>query len=155
LIRFLVIGFLFLVTLGSCDKGVLVSEQWEWKDKQWIHGDRKAMILEGVDTSSVYEMDIRLDHEQTYDFQNLYIKTWTTFPSGKEVTSVTSIELIREDGSWAGDCRGNVCSIEMPLQMRFTFPEIGKYTWGVEPYMRMDTVEGIKSFRVTVKKVKD
>ncbi len=155
MIRFLLIGFIFLVTLSACDKDVLVTEKWEWKDRQWLSGDRKTMILEAVDTNTVYQMDIQLDHEKTYSFQNLYIKTFTIFPSGKEVTSVTSLELIRPDGSWVGDCSGNVCSIELPLQSRFTFPETGQYTWAIEPYMRQDTTSGLKSLKVTCKKVKE
>jgi hypothetical protein len=77
----------------------------------------------------------------------------TTFPSGKEVSSITSLELANIDGTWAGDCRGKTCSISLPLQQKFTFPEIGKYKWSIEPYMRMDTVPGIKTLTVTCRKI--
>ena len=149
------IGFAFLVTLSSCDKGVRHTEKWKWKDQQWITGDKKSFVMVATDTTTVYEMDVELSHEETYAYQNLYIRTLTTYPSGKEVTSVTSLELINDDGSWAGDEGGNCCKVDIPLQHRFTFPEVGSYTWSVEPYMRVDTVKGINSLKVTCRRVKE
>jgi gliding motility-associated lipoprotein GldH len=155
LIRPAIIGFIFLLTLSACDRGVLISEKWIWKDKQWIAGDKKTMVMEAVDTNTVYQMDLLVGHEETYGYQNLYIKTTTTFPSGKEVVSVTSLELVDDQGGWVGDYGENCCKAELPLQRRFTFPEIGKYTWTVEPWMRLDTVKGVNSLKVTCRTVKE
>ncbi len=141
------------MTLSACDKGVLNSAEWDMENHQWVKGDLKSFTLEALDTTTVYAMHIELNHDVTYSFQNLYIKTHTVFPSGKKVESVTSVELLDNDGSWAGNCRNNACSIYLPLQQRFTFPEIGSYTWTVEQYMRKDTITGIKSFRVVCMEV--
>jgi len=113
------------------------------------------MKMVAPDTTTVYQMDLDVVHSDTYGFQNLYVRTTTIFPSGKEVSSVTSLELINADGTWAGDCSGGHCSISLPLQHGFTFPETGTYTWSVEPYMRMDTIQGIKSLSITCRKVKE
>lgn len=109
--------------------------------------------MEAIDTTTIYQMDLQISHEETYGFENLYIRTLTTYPSGKEVSSITSLELINPDGSWAGDKGGGGRIVDIPLQQRFTFPETGSYTWQVEPYMRMDTVMGINSVKVTCRKV--
>ena len=111
--------------------------------------------MQAADTTTVYQMDIVLDHEETYGYQNLYVRTTTIFPSGKEVNSVTSLELINTDGSWSGDMGENCCKVEIPLQQKFTFPEVGAYTWTVEPYMRIDTINGINSLKVTCRKFKE
>ena len=132
-----------------------MSEKWKWKDQQWIAGDKKSFFMEASDTSTVYQMDISVSHEETYAFQNVYVRTLTTYPSGKEVASITSLELINDDGSWAGDKGEGGRKVDIPLQQRFTFPEVGKYTWTVEPYMRMDTIQGINSLKVTCRKVKE
>lgn len=155
MIRGASITALLLITLIACDRGVLVTEKWEWKDQQWIAGDKKSFVMESTDTSIVYQMDIRVSHEEDYRFQNLYIRTLTTYPSGKEVASITSLELINDDGSWAGDKGEGGRTVDIPLQQRFTFPETGSFTWSVEPYMRMDTIQGIKSLKVTCSKVKE
>ena len=144
-----------MLTFSACERGVLVSEKWNWEDHQWITGDKKSFVMQAADTSTVYQMDIQVSHEETYGFQNLYVRTMTTFPSGKEVSSVTSLELINPDGSWAGDMGENCCKVDIPLQQRFTFPEVGSYTWTVEPFMRTDTVEGINSLKVVCRQVKE
>ena len=120
----------------------------------WLTGDQKSIVITAPDTLQVYELELRISHADNYDFQNLYVRTNTTFPSGKIVTSVTSLELANADATWAGDCSGDACKVTLPLQSRFKFPEEGKYTWMIEPYMRMDTVQGIESIEVIFREVK-
>lgn len=139
----------------SCEKGVMVSQKWKWKDKAWVQGDKKTIQLEATDTSKIYQMDIQVSHEETYAFQNLYVRTTTVFPSGKNVTSVTSLELLDEQGYWAGDYGENCCKVRIPLQRKFTFPELGMYSWTIEPYMRVDTVKGIEALQVICKEWKE
>ncbi len=110
------------------------------------------MNLQAPDTTQAYLMDIRIEHSMAYPFQNIYIRLLTTFPSGKEVISVTSLELANPDGSWAGECGSKTCSMTLPLQQGFTFPEIGEYKLRIEPYMRIDTIDGIKRMTVTCRK---
>ena len=112
------------------------------------------MSIKAADTTSQYAMDLDLTWDKSFAFENLYIRTLTKFPSGKEVTSVTSLELEESDGQWAGDCSGKSCSLTFPLQKVFTFPEVGTYSWSIEPYMRIDTVKGIKVLRATCRKLK-
>jgi gliding motility-associated lipoprotein GldH len=143
-----------MMGLISCQNDVLVSQEWKWEDQPWITGDVKTMQIEAEDTTSRYAMDLDLTWDKSYGYENLYIRTKTLFPSGKEVTSVTSLELEEIDGTWAGDCSGNTCSLSFPLQKVFTFPETGTFSWSIEPYMRVDTVEGILSLRVACRKLK-
>ena len=151
--RFLIIGSLFMLIGTACKQDVLNSAEWDMKDHQWLADDHKSFTLNATDTTTVYAMDITLTHDADYPYQNLYIKTQTVFPSGKVVESVSSLEMIGPDGNWAGDCSGQTCSLTLPLQHRFTFPEVGAYTWTVMPYMRMDTVMGIQRFEAICRKV--
>ena len=111
-------------------------------------------MIEAPDTNGVYDMEIKINHDKNYPYQNFYIRLSTKFPSGKQDTSITSLELLNANGSWAGDCSGDECSLILPLQSRFTFPEKGQYEWRIEPYMRTDTVQGINSIEVLCKKAK-
>ena len=152
--RFACLILVFTLGMISCNQDVLVSEEWKWDQQQWITSDTKTMSIEAADTTSRYAMDLDLSWDKSYAFENLYIRTRTKFPSGKEVTSVTSLEMEDADGTWAGDCSGKSCSLTFPLQKVFTFPEVGTYSWSIEPYMRIDTVKGIKSLRATCRMLK-
>src|SRR5690349_10298833 len=136
------IAVMVILCMG-CKKEKLASAEWEWKDQQWIHGDKKTLTMTATDTTTLYKMDLKVSHKDTYPYNNLYVRTVTTYPSGKEVVSVTSLELVDPDGQWAGKKRATCCELKLPLQSRFTFPEVGEYTWTIEPYMRVDTVTGI------------
>jgi gliding motility-associated lipoprotein GldH len=152
LIRFIFIGCIFVLSMSSCQKGVLSSAHWKLAHQRWITGDDKSMKIIAPDTTQAYMMDIRIEHTESYAFQNLYIRLLTTFPSGKQVQSVTSLELTNPDGSWAGKCGGKMCSVTLPLQPGFTFPEIGEYKLTIQPYMRLDTLDGLKRMTVTCRK---
>lgn len=154
MIRVVLIGFVFVLAFSACERGVLVSQKWKWDDHQWITGDKKSFVIQAADTTTVYQMDIQVSHEETYGYQNLYVRTMTTFPSGKEVSSVTSLELINPDGSWTGDMGESCCKVDIPLQQGFRFPEVGTYTWTIEPFMRIDTIKGINSLKVTCREFK-
>ena len=155
MIRLASIGALLLLGLSSCKKDVIASAKWSWKDHNWITGDAKTLQIQTEDTTNFYQLDLKISHEETYAFQNLYVRTTTTYPSGKEVTSITSLELIDDRGRWAGDYGENCCKLTLPLQQKFTFPEIGGYSWRIEPYMRVDTVKGINGLKITCKKWKE
>jgi len=142
----------FVIIFTSCRKEILVEEKFEFPNSQWIHGDAKSLNIEASDTSDVFDMEIEVNHSKNYSHQNLYVRLSTIFPSGKADTSVTSLELANPNGSWAGNCNSEECSLVLPLQTRFTFPERGTYQWQIEPYMRTDTIEGIQSITVRCKK---
>lgn len=154
MIRIAVTCLSVVIIFTSCRKDILVEEKFEFPNSQWINHDAKSLTIEAPDTSGVYNMEIELTHTDDYAFQNLYVRISTIYPSGKADTSVTSLELTNPDGSWAGDCNGGECSLVLPLQTRFTFPEAGKYNWQIEPYMRTDTIEGINSITVSCIKTK-
>ena len=142
---------MIVVMLGlcsACNEPYLAKETWEWEDSQWLYSDKKTLTMTATDTTNFYKLDLQVNHEKSYAYNNLYVRTITKYPSGKEIVSVTSLELINSDGTWAGDCGGNTCELILPLQQRFTFPEPGAYTWTIEPYMRVDTVKGIQALEV-------
>lgn len=150
--RHLCIGLIFITCISSCKKDVLASTEWDLTDHLWITGDDKVMKITAPDSTQAYQMDICVEHTVEYKYQNLYIRLLTTFPSGKKISSVTSLELADPDGSWAGDCSGKTCTVTLPLQRGFTFPELGEYQLTIEPYMRMDTIDGLKRMSVTCRK---
>ncbi len=153
--KYLILLLPFIFLLLSCNQDVLVTEKWKFEDGVWLATDKKTMLIQAPDTSQVFRLDLDVEHNEKYPFQNLYVRTVTTYPSGKEVKSISSLELSNPDGTWAGNCNGEgkTCRLLLPLQQHFTFPEVGEYTWTLEQYMRTDTVEGINKIVALCRKV--
>lgn len=142
------ISLYLAVMIISCNSNVMTSETFSFRDGKWVNEDPRALKFHAEDTSQLYALNLTITHSTDYEFRNLYVRTKTIFPSGKEVISVTSLELAKDDGRWAGDCSGKKCTLELPLQRQFTFPEVGTYTWMVEPFMRTDTIHGVEKLKV-------
>lgn len=155
MIRIISTGLIISALCIACENGTLASGEFEMPNNEWVKGDVKSIVINAPDTTQAYQLDIDVKHSEAYGYQNLYVKTITIFPSGKEVSSITSLELANPDGSWSGKCSGKSCSLSLPLQQGFSFPETGKYTWQIEPYMRTDTVNGIMSIGIECKKMKE
>ncbi len=146
--------FAVFFLLTACKKDIIAEESWTWADDRWVVSDKKSLTLVASDTTTAYALDLDLRWKADYPFANMYVQTTTVFPSGKEIRSVVSLEMVDADGSWAGQCSGKTCALTYPLQKKFTFPEIGTYTWTIEPYMRVDTVPGVHRLEVTCRKAK-
>lgn len=141
------LGAIFILT--SCRKDILAEAGWKFGSHGWVQGDVKSFEMSAEDTTTRYSMDVDLDWLTTYPYENIYVKISTTYPSGKEVSSVVSFEMAESDGSWSGDCSGDHCTLHYTIQDGFTFPEKGTYQWSIEPYMRIDTLAAIRSLEVT------
>src|SRR5687767_3087256 len=141
--------------ISACQQDTILSTKFNTVEGQWTATDSMSVQFVVDDTSQVYDMEMNVVHAENYGYQNLYVRIFTTFPSGEKQSSVTSLELAEKDGKWSGDCGGGTCEITLPLQQHFTFPEPGTYSWRIEPFMRIDTIEGVESIEVICKKVKE
>ena len=106
--------------------------------------------FEVKDTQKVYNQILEVDHTKSYGFQNMYVKTKTIFPSGKETEQVLSLELANRIGFWLGACDKEECELEIPIQNRIYFPEKGTYQFILEPYMRVDPLPGIRQIALKI-----
>lgn len=137
--------------LMSCSQRPLVEKKFSFSEGIWVNGEKRSITFEAPDTSSLYEMELEIQHASDYAYQNLYVLIATTFPSGKQDSSITSLELSDTGAGWSGDCMGDRCSVRLPLLTTFKFPEKGLYSWSIEPYMRIDTIKGIRELEVELK----
>ncbi len=98
------------------------------------------------DTATVFDVDLHVhfDHE-IYPYQNLYVKTITTFPDGEAYEQLLSLNLFTRIGYVEGPCKGSECIVEIPLQQQVFFPHAGQYILQIMPWMRIDEISGIHS----------
>lgn len=128
---------LLCLILGAACQSNLISEEKHLMDKDpWSFNEFVDFSLEVQDTTIQYDLILEVQHHPDFSFQNFYTKVYTIFPSSKEVASQVSLQIADNMGTWLGKCNSSSCRVELLLQERFRFKEIGKHQIKIENYSR-------------------
>ncbi len=144
----------FALLLASCSDDVIYEKTLDIPGESWVYGDTLKFDFDIADTTKTYSLLLDVTHAGDYGFQNLYVQFHTIFPSGKKETKLVSLELAAQTGIWNGECSGNECNVEIPLQSKAVFKETGKHTLAIEQYMRKSPLPGLKSMSLKIKALK-
>ena len=146
IISLLTLSLLFL----GCNQNVVYEREYEIANTDWTYADTLTYTVDIADTLAVYDLFLEVEHTREYPFENMYISIHTQFPEGQRLTETVSLELADEAGIWMGDCDGEGCTIDIPIQQGAYFSQPGQYIFTIEQYMRRDPLPGVKSiaFRV-------
>lgn len=117
----------------------------------WMYNDPVTFDFQVEHVDEVHEMLLRLRHDESFDYQNLYVKITTKFPDGKEVEDVVSLDMTDGKG-YAGSCRGGDCEVEILLRSSFKFENSGAYTIAIEQYSREEALSGINAAELILRK---
>jgi gliding motility-associated lipoprotein GldH len=150
----LLVLFSFCLLVASCGDDVIYDKTLDIPGESWAYGDTLKFDFEIADTAKTYSLLLDVTHAGDYGFQNLYVQFHTIFPSGKKETQLVSLELAAPTGIWNGECSGNECSVEIPLQSKAIFKEKGKHTLALEQYMRQNPLPGLKNMTLKIKELK-
>ncbi len=146
------LGIAILVGCSACGPTVIYEEEQTIAPSGWTYADTLAYQFDIADTSQVYNLFLTLQHSADFSSQNIYVRVYTGFPNGKRLSQRLSLEISDKIGRWLGDCSGDNCQIDIPLQANAYFDQIGPHYFTLEQYMRVDPLPGITavSFRVEV-----
>ena len=138
------------ILLSACGPNYIFEETKPITANGWSYADSLQFEFNILDTTSIYNQSLVVNHTTEYGFQNLYVKVHTIFPDGKRTSQLLSLELASKIGLWFGDCNEEACSLEIPIQNNIFFPMPGTYAFVLEQYMRKDPLEGIQSFELKI-----
>jgi len=82
----------------------------------WVVGDSVSFTLQPPDTVTDYSLILLMHHSDAYPYQNLYVRTRTVFPDGRQVVGRTSLQLADPSGGWYGRCSSGNCKVRIDLQ---------------------------------------
>ena len=153
--KFFIYSFTHLLIcslLVSCDKNVVLEKNEVFKSDQWDYADAKTFVAEIKDTTINYNILLSVRHSFNFEWRNMWVKIETTFPDGKQFEKRVNLVLSEPDGHWNGDCLGDNCDIQIPIQQNAFFPEIGRYSFKISQDMRVNPLGYIKSFGMRVEK---
>ncbi len=151
----LLLATLMGVLASGCSEPHLYESEVSIPEGQWHYSDTIAFRFDIADTSKLYTISLELTHGVDFPYQNLYVKFYTTFPSGKTEDRLVSLELTEKGAVWVGKCSGKRCTVRIPLQVKTWFPEPGTYILKLEQFMRVDPVPAVYSFKLMVDEWKE
>jgi gliding motility-associated lipoprotein GldH len=128
----------------ACGSGYTYEEYRQFPaEAGWTYADSVSFDFAISDTNQVYDLHFFVDHAADFGNQNLYVRFHTLFPGGERLTETVSLELADRFGRWEGDCSGETCRVDIPIQQGAYFNRAGAYTLRVEQYSRQDSLPGI------------
>ncbi|MEM7572003.1 MAG: gliding motility lipoprotein GldH [Bacteroidota bacterium] len=139
----LLMAALFLLTLTACGPSYIFEETKPIAEDGWSYNDTLNFNFEIVDTSTIYDLHLILDHKDDFASQNTYVRLKLRFPDGKRTDEQLSLQMADAFGVWLGDCRGENCSLDIPIQTGAYFSQSGNYQLTVEQFSRAELLYGI------------
>ncbi len=134
----------------GCSDDYIFQKEIEIQDGEWRYSDVLPFEFEIEDVSKKYDLLLDVTHAGDYSFQNLYVQFLTTYPSGEQKEQVVSLELASKSGIWNGACKGNSCTVEIPLQVNAAFEEAGRHSISIEQFMRKNPLRGVEAIGLKI-----
>lgn len=150
-----VIYIIFCFSLFACGPTPYYSDIHELNNEKWTTEEVVTFSPSISDTSSVYELQLIIDHQDTYSYENVYFKIVTKFPDREDREENLSVDLATKTGAWLGKCSGASCKCKIYLLENFKFPALGDYTFEIRQYTRDENLSGINSLEMQLYKVED
>lgn len=107
---------------------------------QWLYPDTVWGTLPISHPSKCRNLELRIDLEETYPWRNLYLLVWIEQPDGFRQKSRIQLVFTDSLGNWYQRSQ----KFRTFVARKLSFPAAGTYRIGLLPYLRTDTVPGIK-----------
>lgn len=139
--------FLLPLFLWSCDNRTIVYEEEVTFGNHWSYEQKLDFSFEVPDTLAAYDLILEIEHDKEYPFQNFYTQFTTSYPGGKVVNDIVSMELADKFGQWKGDCGRETCNAEILLSSNSLFRNMETHQIQIEQYTRTPLLSGIEKIR--------
>jgi gliding motility-associated lipoprotein GldH len=141
-----------LLIFSSCDRKRIFEENKQITDYKWNYADAPTFVTEVKDTNTHYNVIVNVRHSFEFEWRNLWVKIQTTLPDGRTSEKRINLVLSEPDGHWHGDCLGDNCDLQIPIQENAIFPVPGKYTFKITQDMRVNPLPLVKSIGLRIEK---
>lgn len=147
LFAFLVIG------LTSCSDRPVISIS-QSINGDWNYDSPLIYSLDIQSDDTVYDLILELTYSTDFNYQNIYVNIETQYPNGEKVDDVISINLTDGAGTFLGNCNNKECDIEILLQEKFKFKDIGTHIISISQHSRKENIPGISEGKLKLFKRK-
>ena len=150
-------GFLFsallIIFFLGCDNRKVFEENSEIPASLWDQDQLVPFQFNISDTSIGYNILLNIRHTGLYQYRNIWIKVYSTIPSGKKSEKMVELMLAQPDGKWLGSGMGDIWDNSILVQKNVKFPLTGNYKMELQQYMRKEKLPFIMDVGVRVEKL--
>lgn len=151
--KYLVILFVVL-GIASCDSQRVFEENKDIEDKSWHVDSLISFDFKINDASIAYDVYTNISNESAYNFYNLYYKYALRDSTGEIFRSeLVNVDLFEQkSGKPLGDGLGDIFDHRQLILDDFLFEQAGLYSLSLQQYMRVDSLQDIRSVGVRVER---
>lgn len=140
-----------LCTITSCDRNF--EENADIPKGIWNLEYKPVFTVDIPDTATRYNIYVNVRHTMYYQFSNLWIRITSQLPDSTTTERRESLMLADKEGKWFGDCLGDICDFQKPIEQNVSFRQPGKYTFQIEQIMRTESLPFVMSVGLRLEKV--
>ena len=147
--------FSWVVFIGlamACNQDKVVYDTYiSVNPKGWFADSIADFTVEIEDTTTQYAVYLKMRHNSTYPYRNIWFFRSISSKRGVEYTDTINYVLADEMGKWLGSGIGENKHVVMPLRteaLRFNKP--GKYQFSIQHGMRDEILSGITEIGLEV-----
>lgn len=149
---------LVLALFVSCNPNRVYEENIDIPKNVWDKNFKTTYEVAIQDTAQLYRLSVNVRHTNFYQFSNVWIMIYTTFPDGKTLSKRVELPLSNAEGKWHGECLGDICDVNITIQEKTYFNQKGQYKFVFEQIMRnksinIDQLPGIMSMGLLIEKI--
>lgn len=139
-----------VLVLSACKNDVIFTSTHVMPNSKWTYADSLVFDFEIKDTSKVYALDLNVTHQDTFPYENLYIKVHSKYPNGIQKSDILSLEFADGSGQWMGKSSGSGYLAPIAFQPKAIFKIPGLYHMAIYQNSRKDTVGGIEKIELVI-----
>lgn len=134
------ISVLLSLTFWACSPSEKQILSHSFPTYQWVYPDTVWGLLEVPTAPLCYDVELQVDLQDNYPWRNLYLQLYVLQPDGFRQQS--RLELVFADslGKWYVSNR----KFRTFVARNLSFASVGTYRIGLLPFIRQDTVVGIR-----------
>jgi gliding motility-associated lipoprotein GldH len=144
-----------LITLGiqSCDnEEMLINEFKEIEGGEWSNQDTLKFHFDVQDLSHMYNIYVNLRVNKDYKYANMYLQARLDHISEPPQFRQKQIMLAAPNGKWYGTGRGEIITLQVPIQKDVKFNKDGRYYFEMVQEMRDSSLANVVSAGIMVEK---
>lgn len=141
------------IVLFSCGKIDLFEKQAAIPKSEWFYNNVPEFTFHIEDTTAMYNMYVIVRHTDQYDFNNIWLRIGTQFPSDSMRFQNINLTLGSDQKGWEGIGMDDIFEVRSAISPGpVSFKKAGNYTFSLGQIMRENPLEHVMNIGFRVEK---